>query len=292
MNEKLVRTFIEVAECRSFSQAEKHLFLSKQAIVKQIDNLETELGCELFYRSSQGVTLTPAGIVYLKGVKEIITLSEQLVEDCLLAASQEKKLRIENSRHPHLLLHGAIDEMKQNHPQIKIDISLSSDHNSGERILKGLIDVAEVPGCKDIQQAGISYSKLIDFPYKCLVHESNPLASKKELLPEDLSGCCLVMNNPKFRHTLIHFLNAHATNITIEKGTGDEMEQAYTACYNNKVYLSTAYYMDYLPHIKAIPIRCDLTQEFGLIYSSTPSNEVLAFLAIAQEYCNALYKTP
>lgn len=288
MRGKLLRTFIEVAECKSFSKAEKNLFLSKQAIVKQIDNLEKELGFDLFYRTSRGVTLTPAGTVYQEGVKKILSYSEQLLEDCLHVALSKQVLRIENQKHPRFLLQGAIDAMRLSYPNLRMDITMSPDPLSGERILSGVIDIAEVPGCKDVLQPGITYTKLIDFPYKCLVHETHPLAGKAFLLPEDLSDTTIIVNNPKFRHHMIDYLQKRANHVTFEKGTGDEMEQVYTTCYNNGIYLSTAFYLNHLPNLKAIPIQCDLTQEYGIIYRSESSYEVQLFISAAQKYCKSI----
>lgn len=56
-----IRCFLEVARCRSFSLAGQHLFISQQAVTKQIAALEAELGFKLFHRTTRQVELTPAG---------------------------------------------------------------------------------------------------------------------------------------------------------------------------------------------------------------------------------------
>ena len=56
-----IRCFLEVANCLSFSTAAAHLYISQQAVTKQIAALEQELGVRLFYRTTRQVTLTPAG---------------------------------------------------------------------------------------------------------------------------------------------------------------------------------------------------------------------------------------
>jgi len=58
MNDKQLQSFIVVAKLGSFSKAADELFLSKQALKKQIDSLERELCFTLFIRSAQGMTLT------------------------------------------------------------------------------------------------------------------------------------------------------------------------------------------------------------------------------------------
>ena len=61
MLQQRIQTFLEVANCLSFSTAAKNLYVSQQAVTRQIAALEQELGLRLFYRTTRQVTLTPAG---------------------------------------------------------------------------------------------------------------------------------------------------------------------------------------------------------------------------------------
>lgn len=56
-----LKCFVEVAETKSFSKAAENLFISQQAISKNVKNLEEALGCELFFRTKNGVFLTVSG---------------------------------------------------------------------------------------------------------------------------------------------------------------------------------------------------------------------------------------
>lgn len=56
-----IRYFLKAAERGSFSLAAQELFVSPQALTKQIGVLETELGGELFVRSHRGIMLTGFG---------------------------------------------------------------------------------------------------------------------------------------------------------------------------------------------------------------------------------------
>lgn len=53
--------FLEVANVLSFTTAAHNLYMSQQAVTKQIAALERELGFKLFTRSTRSVALTPAG---------------------------------------------------------------------------------------------------------------------------------------------------------------------------------------------------------------------------------------
>ena len=62
---------IAVAECGSISKAADMLYISQPSLSRYISKLEVELGLRLFQRSSDGISLTEAGEVYISYAKEI-----------------------------------------------------------------------------------------------------------------------------------------------------------------------------------------------------------------------------
>ena len=58
MYDRHLDTFIQVAESESFSKASEYLYISANAIAKQINLLENDLDIKLFHRSNQGLLLT------------------------------------------------------------------------------------------------------------------------------------------------------------------------------------------------------------------------------------------
>ena len=79
MQTDYVRYFIDVATLGSMSAAAKKNFMSPQGISRSITALEAELGCELFVRDSNKVTLTHFG--------------ERLLEDARQILSHERNMR-------------------------------------------------------------------------------------------------------------------------------------------------------------------------------------------------------
>ena len=67
-----IRTFIEVAQAKSFTAAARQLGVSKATITKQVAALEEDLGVNLFNRNSKHVSLTDAGAVLLDGGNSLI----------------------------------------------------------------------------------------------------------------------------------------------------------------------------------------------------------------------------
>lgn len=57
---------LEVYRCRNLSKAAENLYVSQPALSLQIKNLEQELDCRLFHRTSHGVMPTAAGIAFCR----------------------------------------------------------------------------------------------------------------------------------------------------------------------------------------------------------------------------------
>ena len=61
MNSDQLEQFKTIAECESITKAAEVLYLSQPALSKTLKNLETELGCRLFYRSHHKLNITKEG---------------------------------------------------------------------------------------------------------------------------------------------------------------------------------------------------------------------------------------
>lgn len=80
MYDKHLDYFIMVADLGSFSKAAEKAFISPNAIIKQVNLLEADLGVQLFERTNHGVLLTTAGKSIYQDAKHIIRLSRQAEE--------------------------------------------------------------------------------------------------------------------------------------------------------------------------------------------------------------------
>lgn len=78
------KTFILLAQYRSFTETAKHLFCSQPTVSQHIQQLEGELKCKLIIRNKRQVELTTEGEIVLQYAKKM-----QLLEDELLLAVQQ-----------------------------------------------------------------------------------------------------------------------------------------------------------------------------------------------------------
>jgi len=77
----LMRLFVHIAEVRSLSGAGRLLGLSQPSTSRQLKQLETTLGVELFQRSTHELVLTEAGKQFLPTAMEMLAVWEGAVEN-------------------------------------------------------------------------------------------------------------------------------------------------------------------------------------------------------------------
>lgn len=73
-----LRYLVEVANCGSIRVASENLHVAPSAISRHIQNIEAELGIDLFERGSRGVTTTQAGEIYIQYAQSLLVDSERL----------------------------------------------------------------------------------------------------------------------------------------------------------------------------------------------------------------------
>ena len=76
---ELLRIFIKVADCGSFSAAARQLRLAPSSVSRRIDQLERQLGATLLIRSTRQVILTDKGRLLLAGARQQLAQWDNLV---------------------------------------------------------------------------------------------------------------------------------------------------------------------------------------------------------------------
>lgn len=117
-----MRSFVGVAQAKSFSRAARTLGISRSLVSRHIAELEGQLGVRLFNRTARAVSLTEAGTHYFEFSKRI--LAEIDAEDAALLGLRDKPEGQLSIICPkwigHLDLGEAIAAFAVDHPKIQV----------------------------------------------------------------------------------------------------------------------------------------------------------------------------
>lgn len=89
-----IRYFLTLAECLSFTQAARKLYLSQPTLSKQIAALEKELGYALFVRNQHSVQLTSQGSLLQKNLKLPMQCIDSALEEAEKLSRGKQQLKV------------------------------------------------------------------------------------------------------------------------------------------------------------------------------------------------------
>lgn len=185
-----LKYFQSTAIYKSFSKAAESCFVAQTAVSKQIANLESELGCILFVRDKQHVSLTKNGEILLKYAEDILRLCDEAVRDTKMAhLMSSSRLRIgywgilEKRMLVDLMVKYKKDIQNQNYAPLYSSVHLDQIVAS---LLNGKQDAILMPTVIVKNIPRISYVPLVE-PEICLaVGKEHPFAGREEVTVEEL----------------------------------------------------------------------------------------------------------
>lgn len=286
-------TFIQVADAGSFSKAAEALYISSTAVMKQINLLEGSLEVQLFNRTPRGLTLTDAGKSYYQDAKYMI----QYAKDAQVRAknamqSNESIIRIGTSlMTPSQFLMELWPRVHELHPELKFEmVNFDNTPENAREILANLgrnIDL--VAGIFDETMLALrccDAMELMQVPICCAVSIYHPLAQKKRLSIEDLSGQRLMLmkrNWSKSVDRLRDELWADHPEIQIVDFSFYNLEVFNQCEHENALLMAVPQWEGVHPLLKVLLVDWDYSIPFGLLHAPTPSPTVKKLMdAIAQ----------
>jgi DNA-binding transcriptional LysR family regulator len=284
VNNYQIKSFICIAEQGSFNKASEILFTSKQALVKQIQKLEEELGITLFLRSNKGVILTSAGKKFMEGTKKLSHDFLSLIENCQALSTDNAIIRIGNPPHPRLSLEEAMNKYAIRFPGTKQEIVFFKLY---ENPVKGLLDNSYdvVSGAlKDEYLAdGIAYTHMMFQPCQCLMVESNPLAKRKSVSLGDISNYRIGLNRKKPKMNIIAKLEKINPAVNIVECEGDETQFIFNFCFSGGIYISRIFYVETLVPLIVVPLEPNFSEHVVVYYRQNPTGATAEFVKLVEE---------
>lgn len=176
-----LKVFCTVAETKSFSKASEIIRLTQPAVSLLIQAIEETYETKLFDRSSNTVTLTPAGEMLYKYAKEILNLYAAAEKDIGgITGFVKGSFSVgASSTIGNYLLPGVIADFRKTHPKIKVHLLVGNTKRVVELLNAGSIDIGLVEG--DVARQKIVVDKLVTDELALIVPLIHPLAKKRNI---------------------------------------------------------------------------------------------------------------
>lgn len=194
MELRQLRYFIEVAKREHVSEAADALHVAQSAISRQIANLESELGVELFEREGRNVKLTPIGKLFLTHAEvamKAIEYAKQQIDEHLDPERGIIKIGFPTSLASQLLPN-VISAFKTKYPNVAFHLRQGSYKFLIDAVKNREIDLAFL-GPVPINDYEIEGHILFTENISALLPINHPLANQKSLRLGDLRNDSFVL---------------------------------------------------------------------------------------------------
>ena len=154
MEIRVLRYFLAVAREETIVGAAKFLHETQPTLSRQLQDLEQELGLQLFIRSNRSIPLTPEGRFLRKRAEEILEIvnrtesdfyaMEEYIGGCIdIGGGESRAMR---------LIAETIRELHDEYPDIRCNLYSGNAEDVMERLNQGILDVGILIQPEDISK--------------------------------------------------------------------------------------------------------------------------------------------
>lgn len=195
--------FVAVADTGSFTLAAERLFITQSALSSLIKELEQQLGLRLFDRSTRRLRLSETGRELYPQVEKILHDLEGVISEVgNLKALQRGSVRVAV---PQLLACTLLPEVMAGfhvqHPNVHLRLVDCAVESVMARVFSGEVDIGLGP--ERDANSDIDARPLFTLPFLAVMPPAHPLARRRRLHWDDLSGQPLITLQGQFTELLV-----------------------------------------------------------------------------------------
>lgn len=304
MDFRHLRSFVFIAETKSFSIAASRCCLTQSAVSQHVRMLESELGCKLLIRTSHDIMLTESGQALLPHAKDILKQAEDCKEhikalnNCM---SGELRIGVGSFIAPYIRMAALI--FMERYPNVRINADFTKAHILNQSLRAHMLDIAFTMNMA-YSYEGIDSCPCIPFSVYAIMRDTHPLAALQKVSYEDLLKYPIIMPDVGERvfETCQQYIQRDLNKLNIKCVISDpdealaSVEETKYVTFMPKLYLrnhpslvarpiigleqqlmSNAHWMHDVPKKRSAQLFLDIIKD-----------EVVPYIAVAEESCGQL----
>jgi DNA-binding transcriptional LysR family regulator len=183
-----LRYFIAVAEELNFTRAAEKLHMAQPPLSQQIQQLEAELGFQLFRRTKRTVVLTEAGQVFFEESQTILLQVDRAIQ----LGKQTSRGELGQltvgfvSSSAHNVVPAILQAFRTRFPAVKLELRELTTNEQLQRLREGRIDIGFVR--PPIEEDGINSEIVFREPLIVALPETHPWADRAVVELRELSA--------------------------------------------------------------------------------------------------------
>lgn len=177
-----LRIFVAAYNLESLTKAADQEHIAPSAVSKRLNDLETELEVQLFYRHPRGVTATPAAEALIVHVRRIFeTLNDVTADLSLHADGRRGQVRINaHSSAVQQHLPADIASFNERHPHVSVVLREETSPDVIQSLLDGVTDIGVIAAHVPLPEGLAAYTYRID-QLVALLPADDPLATRESI---------------------------------------------------------------------------------------------------------------
>jgi DNA-binding transcriptional LysR family regulator len=223
-----LRYFVAVAEKMNFHQAARHLNISQPPLSLTIQQLEEEIGTQLFNRIGRSIRITRAGEAFLEYAKNALKDAEAAKQNAfLLGAGKKGVLKIGFvSSAVTGILQNIVLHSRQKNPEIKLEISQAMNSKLAEQVLAKEYDIGLLR-YPEYMPGNIIAHRLTQEHWCAAVRKDHSFARLRSVTIKKLAKEQIIFypryNNPAGYDDLMNLFSAHGVKPNIIQEAPEQM---------------------------------------------------------------------
>ena len=192
-----IKYFVTVAECLSFTEAAKCLFITQPALSRQINAMEEELGTRLFIREKKRLKLTPGGSVLYNRLPKVLSDYAEAVEDANSGYEGELSIGFLDIYDISELFDDVIREFREAYEQIAMSLERFALGELPARLAAGDLDLILTYGFSLYDKPDLVTVNVQKFDSCIMLNRNHPLAPQETVALAELKDERFIQLGPK-----------------------------------------------------------------------------------------------